>query len=1018
MRDKLKKLFLNFKKVKEPSVLATCPVAKRSLWFGVVFSLVFLGIALPSQLVQAGFLDVLASIPVMIITLLLQVVLSISEIILGLTGAILGWVTGPHFTTLPYTHGGIVDVGWPIVRDFINMFFIIALVVIGLATSLRIKEYQFQKTLPTLIMIAILINFTPVICGLIIDASNILMNFFLEELTGFQLMIKFFNMQNSAVWEALSHPFSLSYASAALGKTIVMLVFSLGIPKVFWGAAYIFFMFSLLFITRYVMLWALVIVSPIAFFSRIFPGSQKYLFKSILGWDEWWKEFIEWSLVGVIAGFFLYLGEQLMVKAPTLISGLPPGQGGGGWSVIVDFVNNFLPWMVVLVFLWLGYKITKEISAMGAQGVMKAADTAVKLVATSALAAATMGAGAAAGAGLLGKAAIGASRAEAFLGKRGFTKPLQYLVGKPAKWATRGVEMAAAPRLLQYAAKTRRVNYDEIFKGMDAGEMAQIIMQMPTKARRVGGAAWMAEKGFLDKVPGKSVPVLDKDDNPVPLLDEKGKQIIDSETGKPLFKTKMTSPFHDQMAKEATDLAEKPEYKKNATDVLETLAGKITEKVSLNLETDPTAKAKLKIEIGKIAEEISKDKEIKVEIEARAAEEKISFEQAARDMASREIWAAGIKGGDVKDVAKSSFDDVGVRRGTWMWHSGQWQALMNNFKKPVVDKTLNGPGGMNYMFRKEGEVFLEHLDDKNQRGINFFSLTPAGREWNWEGLKYMPAGLDVFRKEKEVGQMAAGPAKTAAEINIMTEKLNGLRKRSTRTPVEEQEITRLEKEIENKSITLGIAAKPGTEEHMVEQVNLMTARIRRLKKQTARATAEEDEIRMLETTIADIWKRLDRTPPPPPGTPRPPRGGKRPPWRPGPTIPPSPEAPRPPRGGKGPPSRSGPAISVSPPPPKKEGLTPEELATETIKAALEETRRTRKPKVRYQTEEIYPVEVLERQVREHLERVRKAGGIPLHHQPFLTAYLRQKGVSKEEIDKMTAKEAWAKAEEILRELRK
>jgi hypothetical protein len=492
MGGKIKKFFLNFKRFNKPAVLAA------------VFFFVFLGLALPSQFAQAGFLDVLASIPVMIITLLLQVVLAISNLILGLSGLILGWVTGPYFTTLPYTHGGIVEIGWQIVRDFINMFFVIALVIIGLSTALRIKEYQAQKALPRLIIIAILINFTPVICGLIIDASNILMNFFLKELTGFQLMRNFFAMQGSAVWEAFSHPFDFRYAVTALGKTIVMIIFSLGIPKVFWGAAYIFFMYSLLFIMRYVMLWALVIVSPIAFFSKIFPGSQKHLFKSILGWDEWWKQFIEWSLLGVIAGFFLYLAEQLMMLAPGMISGLPPGQGGG-WvgNPIVEFVNNFLPWLVVLVFLWLGYKITKDISAMGAQGLMKTVDTGIKMVATAAITAATLGAGAAAGAGLIGKAAAGARRMEAFVGKVPIAgKPLKYGIAKPISWATRGMERFVGEPLEKYAAEKRRVEVPPEFEKLPVKEQVERYHKAITVAepyRKAGMLKGIIESGNWDK---------------------------------------------------------------------------------------------------------------------------------------------------------------------------------------------------------------------------------------------------------------------------------------------------------------------------------------------------------------------------------------------------------------------------------------------------------------------------------------------------------------------------------------
>ena len=502
MGGKIKKFFLNFERFNKPAVLAA------------VFFSIFLGLALPCQFVQAqGLLGAFAALPMNFFTIvILQPILLVSNLVCGLARIILGWVVGPYFTTLPYTHGGVVEIGWPLVRDFINMFFVIALAVIGLATALRIKEYQAQKTLPILIAIAILINFTPVICGLVVDASNILMNFFLERLTGFNAMAESFDIQRSMVWELVKTPknlFDLRQAASALGQSTVMIIFD-------WVAAYIFFIFSLLFIMRYVMIWALVIVSPIAFFSKIFPGSQKHLFKSILGWDEWWEQFIEWSLLGVIAGFFLYLAEQLMMLAPGMISGLPPGQGGGGWidNPVVDFVNNFLPWLVVLVFLWIGYKITKSISAMGAQGLMKTVDTGVKLVATAAIVAATGGAAAGLAAKGLGGMARGAQRMEAAAAKlpggKVWTKPFT----KPISWATRGMERAAAPTLLEYQAKTRRVPEADLKKidGMSGAEAESYINAVTAtpmvpsavrRQRRVQYMARLAEKETLEDTSSK-----------------------------------------------------------------------------------------------------------------------------------------------------------------------------------------------------------------------------------------------------------------------------------------------------------------------------------------------------------------------------------------------------------------------------------------------------------------------------------------------------------------------------------
>ena len=411
MGGKIKKLFFNFIWTKKQLILA-------------VFFFIFLGLALPLQFAQAwgwgnifgGILGAIMSIPINMLAILLQAVLAISNLFVGLCGLILNWVISPYFMSLPYTHGGIVDVGWPLVRDFINMFFIIALVIIGLATALRIKEYQAQKTLPLLIIIAILINFTPVICGLIMDAQNILMNFFLEEISGFKLMLNLFGTQGSSLLEAISHPFDVSYAAGFLGKTMAMIAFD-------WVAGFVLLIYAILFVMRYIMIWILVIVSPIAFFSRIFPGSQRYLFKSILGWDEWWKQFIEWSMVGILGAFFLYLAEQLIVNMPAQITaGIPPGGAVGIVTApIVAFMNNFLPWGVVLGFLIIGFFVATSTSAMGAGAV------------TSWFREKGVGIAKGAGRGVAGLAKVGAAAAS-----------LRYL-GRPAEALAKRMERVGAP---------------------------------------------------------------------------------------------------------------------------------------------------------------------------------------------------------------------------------------------------------------------------------------------------------------------------------------------------------------------------------------------------------------------------------------------------------------------------------------------------------------------------------------------------------------------------------------------
>ncbi len=414
-------------------------IKKQVLFFSAVLFSIFLGIIIPLHFSQAFLGSEWIGMWVIgwAIAGGLQIILTISNLILGLAGVLLNWVLSPYFMSLPYIYdtdgnlSGIVAIGWPIVRDFINMFFILALVVIGLATALRLKEYQAQKALPVLIIIAVLINFTPVICGLIIDASNILMNFFLEELTGFKLIANIFSAQGSALLASWGDISALNFARLAaaplvlIAKTLIMIIFSL-------VTAFILFMYTLLFIMRYVMIWVLVIVSPIAFFSRIFPKTQKgeYLFKSILGWDEWWKQFFEWTLIGVTAAFFLYLGEQLMVvvSATGFMPGIPPE---GAWyyitAPIVEFMNVLLPWCVVLAFLFIGWMVAMDTKALGAKHITgtfkkmgKAMGTAAVVAAPSVMAGMAGGAakGFQGGQGITGK--LGGGVAGIFTG--GFTK--------------------------------------------------------------------------------------------------------------------------------------------------------------------------------------------------------------------------------------------------------------------------------------------------------------------------------------------------------------------------------------------------------------------------------------------------------------------------------------------------------------------------------------------------------------------------------------------------------------------
>jgi hypothetical protein len=286
---------------------------------------------------------------------------------------IFNFVTSPDFISLSYTNAGLqegetgfnafVYLGWTLTRDLTNIVFVIALVVIGLGTALRISGYQAQKALPTLIIIALLINFTPVILGLIIDASNIVTNFFIQG--GFsggttlssQVFGQWQNTMELVGAAKFWDPVATNKAMSAAIGSMVLVIFNL-------AAAIIYLLFAFLFVLRYVALWILVILSPFAFASYILPATRQV-------WTMWWKQFIQWCLITVIATFFLYLADYLISLTARgdlkfemeEMSGLPG---------LAPIFNGVLPYLIPLALLAVGLFASLSFAPQGAGAIIKA----------------------------------------------------------------------------------------------------------------------------------------------------------------------------------------------------------------------------------------------------------------------------------------------------------------------------------------------------------------------------------------------------------------------------------------------------------------------------------------------------------------------------------------------------------------------------------------------------------------------------------------------------------------------
>ena len=226
-----------------------------------------------------------------------------------------------------YTQNPFVDAGLEITQGFISIGLVLALVWIAFATILRLEGYDTKRLLVRLIIAGLLVYFSRVICGLIVDASNIFMYYFSDRIAGVGILTNNLVLVGRQLLEALAAIVNPLAWPRIIAESIILI-------SVQFYLITLLIAFFLLFLFRYAAIWIAVILAPIAFICWILPATRKY-------WEEWWKNFIGWCLAGPITAFFLYLAA----RAGEVITHQPLGQQlvqvFSGWRNIAPIVPHF-----------------------------------------------------------------------------------------------------------------------------------------------------------------------------------------------------------------------------------------------------------------------------------------------------------------------------------------------------------------------------------------------------------------------------------------------------------------------------------------------------------------------------------------------------------------------------------------------------------------------------------------------------------------------------------------------------
>jgi hypothetical protein len=344
----------------------------------IIFVIIFLSVLVISNIVFAedssssesagGFLakvfEFINLVPLGAIAFLLDVFIS-------LIGYLSTLVTYLLFHVAQYNgfiHEPLVVEVWKLVRDLCNMFFILILLVIAFATILRIERYQIKRALPKLIIMAVLINFSRMICGVLIDLAQVIMMTFLNSINagapGANTLIDALGIQKLFdVWKPGEiGAYFWPGGEKGIGPTQIVAsqVFGLILLSI---ACIVILSYTLVLFFRIVQLWVLIILSPIAYVLAAFPEGMNYA-------RRWWQEFTRTVVVGPVVAFFLWLAlitSNSPEEMGSSLLTLPKAEGASGFFsgflnalINANEMKDLFKYILVLIFMIVGLKMAQE----------------------------------------------------------------------------------------------------------------------------------------------------------------------------------------------------------------------------------------------------------------------------------------------------------------------------------------------------------------------------------------------------------------------------------------------------------------------------------------------------------------------------------------------------------------------------------------------------------------------------------------------------------------------------------
>jgi hypothetical protein len=246
---------------------------------------------------------------------------------------------------------------WAMVRDALNIVFILFLLFSAFATVFQIEKYSYKNILKMLIIMALLVNFSFPITRFIIDLSNVLMYYIADTLVMTESGGGFFATitRDSALGNIIYQNNAAADTTSLLASIIFVFIMAITLLVV-----------ALLLVIRTIALAILIIFSSLGFVGQAIPQLSGKA-------SEWWSSLFKYAFFGPIMLFMLYIASQMMAAISqeqiTLdtrgmgIAAISRNTSDPGVLAAMSF------YVIPIIILWIGIGMAQKMGVAGADAI-------------------------------------------------------------------------------------------------------------------------------------------------------------------------------------------------------------------------------------------------------------------------------------------------------------------------------------------------------------------------------------------------------------------------------------------------------------------------------------------------------------------------------------------------------------------------------------------------------------------------------------------------------------------------